>query len=107
MSIAYIIFVIGLIPSFLALLVHYMTDSLCYVFFFQAEDGIRDIGVTGVQTCALPIFGSHHRHGTELHPRLQACQRSTVLHLLEERWWSLGSLREVHRLPGRLADDFG
>src|SRR3712207_6929784 len=26
-----------------------------YCFFFQAEDGIRDIGVTGVQTCALPI----------------------------------------------------
>src|SRR5947209_9199282 len=26
-----------------------------YFFFFQAEDGIRDIGVTGVQTCALPI----------------------------------------------------
>src|SRR3712207_7782801 len=25
-------------------------------FFFQAEDGIRDIGVAGVQTCALPIF---------------------------------------------------
>src|SRR3712207_9106207 len=25
-------------------------------FFLQAEDGIRDIGVTGVQTCALPIF---------------------------------------------------
>src|SRR3712207_9150547 len=28
------------------------------VFFFQAEDGIRDIGVTGVQTCALPISKS-------------------------------------------------
>src|SRR3712207_1459196 len=28
------------------------------MFFFQAEDGIRDIGVTGVQTCALPIFGA-------------------------------------------------
>src|SRR3712207_8387442 len=28
-----------------------------YFFFFQAEDGIRDIGVTGVQTCALPICG--------------------------------------------------
>src|SRR2546430_14796479 len=26
-------------------------------FFFQAEDGIRDLTVTGVQTCALPIFG--------------------------------------------------
>src|SRR3712207_9091616 len=29
--------------------------------FFQAEDGIRDIGVTGVQTCALPISDFTHR----------------------------------------------
>src|SRR5205807_5447427 len=29
----------------------------CVFFFFQAEDGIRDYKVTGVQTCALPIFG--------------------------------------------------
>src|SRR2546426_2758266 len=28
----------------------------CLFFFFQAEDGIRDYKVTGVQTCALPIF---------------------------------------------------
>ena len=28
---------------------------VCFVFFFQAEDGIRDHCVTGVQTCALPI----------------------------------------------------
>src|SRR5438445_13186679 len=28
---------------------------MIFIFFFQAEDGIRDIGVTGVQTCALPI----------------------------------------------------
>src|SRR2546430_16552493 len=27
----------------------------CIIFFFQAEDGIRDLTVTGVQTCALPI----------------------------------------------------
>src|SRR5690349_23419185 len=27
-----------------------------FFFFFQAEDGIRDLYVTGVQTCALPIF---------------------------------------------------
>src|SRR3989442_9253494 len=27
----------------------------CFFFFFQAEDGIRDADVTGVQTCALPI----------------------------------------------------
>src|SRR5215217_7941383 len=31
-------------------------------FFFQAEDGIRDIGVTGVQTCALPISYLAVRH---------------------------------------------
>ena len=31
-------------------------DFFCYFFFFfQAEDGIRDWSVTGVQTCALPI----------------------------------------------------
>src|SRR3712207_2803802 len=30
--------------------------AVCLFFFFQAEDGIRDIGVTGVQTCALPIY---------------------------------------------------
>src|SRR2546422_4923612 len=32
-----------------------MCLSLCFFFFFQAEDGIRDVAVTGVQTCALPI----------------------------------------------------
>src|SRR2546430_11454381 len=31
-------------------------DAYRYFFFFQAEDGIRDLTVTGVQTCALPIF---------------------------------------------------
>src|SRR6266699_6413175 len=31
------------------------------VFFFQAEDGIRDADVTGVQTCALPIWSRHGR----------------------------------------------
>src|SRR3712207_8999521 len=30
-------------------------NSSALYLFFQAEDGIRDIGVTGVQTCALPI----------------------------------------------------
>src|SRR2546427_6067066 len=30
-------------------------SSICFFFFFQAEDGIRDLTVTGVQTCALPI----------------------------------------------------
>src|SRR6266511_5542945 len=30
----------------------------CFFVFFQAEDGIRDFHVTGVQTCALPILGA-------------------------------------------------
>src|SRR5207248_3728424 len=37
-----------------------MCLSLESFFFFQAEDGIRDRTVTGVQTCALPIFSSTH-----------------------------------------------
>src|SRR2546422_5373463 len=33
----------------------YVVIFVCVFFFFQAEDGIRDVAVTGVQTCALPI----------------------------------------------------
>src|SRR5436309_7188444 len=33
------------------------SSHICVFFFFQAEDGIRDFHVTGVQTCALPICG--------------------------------------------------
>src|SRR3989449_3099184 len=33
-----------------------MCCTLLFFFFFQAEDGIRDVAVTGVQTCALPIY---------------------------------------------------
>src|SRR2546430_7081255 len=36
---------------------------LCYFFFFQAEDGIRYLTVTGVQTCALPIFAVDQEKG--------------------------------------------
>src|SRR5256886_2902055 len=35
-------------------------------FFFQAEDGIRDLTVTGVQTCALPIYQALERYGRDL-----------------------------------------
>src|SRR5690606_39666132 len=34
-------------------------------FFFQAEDGIRDFHVTGVQTCALPIYGDRGRRSPD------------------------------------------
>src|SRR5437868_12384844 len=48
-------------------------SSLFFFFFFQAEDGIRDRNVTGVQTCALPIYS--HRPGT---PTLQELVRVGV-----------------------------
>src|SRR5438067_5706298 len=38
--------------------------SLPSVFFFQAEDGIRDRNVTGVQTCALPIWAANRRRNS-------------------------------------------
>src|SRR3989441_11088980 len=38
-----------------------------FIFFFQAEDGIRDKLVTGVQTCALPICGSVEEEVASLH----------------------------------------
>src|SRR3712207_9271762 len=54
---------------------------MCF-FFFQAEDGIRDIGVTGVQTCALPIcrFCATLRRPGSLHPRalLLYAKRSAI-----------------------------
>src|SRR2546421_6709324 len=44
-------------------------------FFFQAEDGIRDLIVTGVQTCALPISG---RVAGRVAARAISSRRSTI-----------------------------
>src|SRR5690606_39959391 len=50
-----------------------------FYFFFQAEDGIRDFHVTGVQTCALPIFHrARWRPSGEFEP---AC---TIIQLVPE-----------------------
>src|SRR5258708_8118138 len=45
-----------------------MLISFVYFFFFQAEDGIRDDLVTGVQTCALPISDGMQRHPVPIRP---------------------------------------
>src|SRR5690606_39374917 len=39
----------------------YVVSVVVFIFFFQAEDGIRDFHVTGVQTCALPILAMMRR----------------------------------------------
>src|SRR5256884_2942725 len=46
-----------------------------FLFFFQAEDGIRDVAVTGVQTCALPISDRVD---------VLDCEERTLLHSLPE-----------------------
>src|SRR5947209_15981653 len=55
---------------------------MCF-FFFQAEDGIRDIGVTGVQTCALPI--SSGRRWTMNVPRVIVAVFAVVFAILGGR----------------------
>src|SRR5256885_2703102 len=53
-------------------------SSELLVFFFQAEDGIRDYKVTGVQTCALPIYltGDGAAGGASLGERRRGQQRA-------------------------------
>src|SRR5258706_8752265 len=43
----------------------------CFFFFFKAEDGIRYWSVTGVQTCALPIYFRKGRHFPSRRRRLE------------------------------------
>src|SRR3712207_8428699 len=52
-------------------------------FFFQAEDGIRDIGVTGVQTCALPILPGSSRKRASPSP---VCRSTTSAKVLLPTW---------------------
>src|ERR1035437_10066792 len=68
---------------YVAIVVSGVLHWLFFFFFFQAEDGIRDIGVTGVQTCALPIWG----------PRQSRCHS-----LLIKRFKSQGGRFEFQRL---------
>src|SRR5438874_11370645 len=59
------------------MLVHFHMRGLVartlYVFFFQAEDGIRDLYVTGVQTCALPISARCEVSGEFFEDTLTEC----------------------------------
>src|SRR5579883_251828 len=47
----------------------------CFFFFFQAEDGIRDFHVTGVQTCALPISIDHLERAVRMPQPQRRCHR--------------------------------
>src|SRR3712207_8276754 len=67
-----------------------MSSRLLHIFFFfQAEDGIRDIGVTGVQTCALPIFSHGFAEPLTTFPAWRATSTSSACRKASScRWWS-------------------
>src|SRR2546422_9367128 len=90
------------------------------IFFFQAEDGIRDVAVTGVQTCALPICaarGGCPRQGGAAFPRrrdrhLRGCLRARPSRLV--RGWTKARRRsaaphlpDLHRARFMRAPDRG
>src|SRR5207249_2095471 len=89
---------------------------ISFVFFFQAEDGIRDRNVTGVQTCALPILISGGEEDlANLVLRLAISQmiaeragQPLALLVLDEIFGSLDDSRRRHviGLLRRLADRF-
>src|SRR3712207_8251293 len=64
--------------------------------FFQAEDGIRDIGVTGVQTCALPISSAVISLSLPLGSSLSSPSRAgiggSVRGAFPWRMWTIASL---------------
>src|SRR2546430_8949769 len=66
-------------------------------FFFQAEDGIRDLTVTGVQTCALPIFEHMFRRDGLDAIRSLLCIASAADAGHERREHHQGCPREPHR----------
>src|SRR6266540_5617659 len=71
-----------------------------FFFFFQAEDGIRDRDVTGVQTCALPIW---ERLGRPVGPRFEP----DPLQALPRAFADLALLAALPRRPERRREEAG
>ena len=67
-------------------------QKVYFFFFFQAEDGIRDTSVTGVQTCALPILGARRLSSYETSIRGPAMRFEGT-----ENYVATEDLREIGR----------
>src|SRR5258708_28775814 len=87
---------------------------LCFFFFFQAEDGIRDDLVTGVQTCALPI--SHDQvEAMAIADRITLLNAGTIeqegkpieLYTAPKSLFTAELMGSNNRLPGKLKEKFG
>src|SRR5438046_10190422 len=71
-------------------------------FFFQAEDGIRDWSVTGVQTCALPIWVHPNCDSGNDRPRCGVNYGNVIGILIRDvRESSVGSKRSEERRVGK------
>src|SRR2546427_3592809 len=68
------------------------------LFFFQAEDGIRDLTVTGVQTCALPISIQYMRKNLGPYWRRNGWEAADLLKAAARDY---GSLQQIGRASGR------
>src|SRR3712207_8005994 len=73
-----------------------------FFFFFQAEDGIRDIGVTGVQTCALPISEEKRRPEAELWKEFANARPHILAALLDAVSGALAAVQGVRTEEGRV-----
>src|SRR5882762_11672144 len=71
----------------------FVRSWLFFFFFFQAEDGIRDSSVTGVQTCALPICWYIKRQAARLGLTMK----------MERRPWTQAELDRLENLVGRVS----
>src|SRR3712207_7289390 len=82
-----------------------------FFFFFQAEDGIRDIGVTGVQTCALPISTRRARMAAPGLPALLALAARRAAPPVAARRPNLSGLARPHGarvvVPAHRRDQIG
>src|SRR5205809_6027518 len=73
-------------------LFHVEVVIFVFFFFFQAEDGIRDVAVTGVQTCALPILCLGLRIPTRIRRPRFTLQRNETAMLNTRDWLRAGAL---------------
>src|SRR2546422_8249235 len=80
-----------------------LSDSLLF-FFFQAEDGIRDVAVTGVQTCALPISNTQPREDKILRVDYNATSQDTLfVRLIQDGFENAG----YGAILGAIGDGWG
>src|SRR5256886_6679569 len=75
--------------------------DVCQFFFFQAEDGIRDLTVTGVQTCALPVCKNRNDYKSAYATKLRADQMAAKAEfaVLSSNHFP-GDIRQLHLHQG-------